>query len=209
MSEPSAAWQVFNTRQGRLATIGLGTAVFIVVLAGLALACVPWKGEMTVTGQSSGNSLTVHGANDGGMNWCPGDSYPALAIQQNESIKVEVAETTKCNEGDGDNELGDGDYIVSLTEGGFVDDDGDGEYRNFRSDCMPINAEEGEFGQPTYQFDDTFTVTNGSSDGTPTYDMSEYHMVSSKDTPQEAAGICVTKTGGGERQGNMMPITTL
>lgn len=202
MHEQSTAQVGVDCRQRRTAVIALGVAGFVIVLASVAFACVPWKGEMTVTGQTSGNTMTVLGSGTG-MSYCSG-SYPALAIAQNELIDVSVAP----GECDGQVEkLREGEYIVSLTEGGFLDPSGNGQYSQFASDCMPIDGFDS--GTPTHQFADTFSVgADGTGGGT--YDMSEYFMLSNQAVPHEAGAICATIQGDPDhRQGHMMPLTTL
>lgn len=196
MPEPSGAWQTLNTRQVRTTVVTFAAGVFLVALAGIALACVPWKGQMTV--DTPGQDVTVHGDDTSSMVWCPGESYAPATANQGDSIGISVDKTTKC--GTNKNQLANGDYDVTLSNpGGFVDDNGDGEYTSdeWYRDCMyPVGLYSHHLG--------TMKVKNGQGSGT--YSIpSDGTVVDS--LQGEATGVCVTDQS--QNQGNMAPLTIL
>lgn len=207
MSEQSAVWHALNTRHGRATLVTFAVGVFLVALAGIALACVPWKGQMKIA--TPGQGVTVHGDDTRSMAWCSGESYAPAEAHQGDEITVTVAETTEC--GGNNNKLAAYDeYDVTLSNpGGFVDDDLDGEYSSddgqaWTRDCMyPIGTWSHHLG--TLEVD-------GDGDGTDTYEIpDDGTVVDSLDF--EATGVCVTSQDnqpeGPENQGNMAPLTIL
>lgn len=196
MSKPSAGWHALNTRQGRVTVVTFVAGVFLVALTGVALACVPWKGQMTV--DTPGQDVTVHGDDTSSMVWCPGESYAPATANQGDSIGISVNETAKC--GTDENYLANGEYDVTLSNpGGFVDSNGDGEYTSdeWVRDCMyPLGMYSHHLG--------TLTVNSGSGSGT--YSIpSDGTVVDS--LQGEATGVCVTDQS--QSQGNMAPLTIL
>lgn len=102
---------------GRRATlVGFAMMGFMVLLTGVALACVPWKGEVTVGPDSStGSSTTVHG--NGTMHgWCANDEpvQPAR-IPVNGRISISANGKSNC-----DDKLGDNVYDVTFAQAGFI-----------------------------------------------------------------------------------------
>lgn len=197
------------SRSRRMILTATVVGAFMLLAATAAWACVPWKGEMTVTPVDTAgnaiagqNAVTVHGDGQPGMQWCPGESYSPAEAHQGDRIKIEVAPRSKTDQCAA-SQLGDGEYDVTLSNpGGFIDHNQDGEYSSdgvpttYVRDCMyPLGMWSHHLG--------TLTVTSGSGSGI--YALNDPTIID--DAPFEATGVCVTKQSTSE--GNMAPLTIL
>lgn len=70
----------------------LASGAAVLALASAAFACVNFKGDLTVTGDTSGNKVT---GNEGSMTYCVGPTTAGTSAY-NHSITVTVAAATSC-----------------------------------------------------------------------------------------------------------------
>lgn len=212
MAQPAQGMSAFDRRQVRLTIVAFGMAAFVVVLAAIAWACVPWKGEMTVDDTSNTNpSVTVYGENLGGMTWCPGTSYSPVVVSSG-NVDVSVAPNDSAGDpcaGASNHLDGPATYDVTIVEAGFVDygadgfdTDGPGSLDRV-ADCMPTSS------APVIHELGTMSVDADGEGGPTSYQLPPTFLGSNSATPSEAAGICVTAENNPNvsNQGNMLPLT--
>lgn len=141
MSGTAREWLALQSRQMRAAVVLFAAAAFVVVLAGIAWACLPYHGEVSVYPVNPGGqavdqfahgerAVTIHGGAgqviDGervsGMRWCTGDGdhaepYQAGAIRPSSNspdLMVVVEDRLSECAGDESEALPTGEYHVAL-----------------------------------------------------------------------------------------------
>lgn len=151
MSDTLTGWLAQQTRHTRAVIVLFAAAAFMVLLAGIAWACVPYHGEVSVYPVNQGEqavnhfaqgeqAVTVHGGNgqiiDGerftGMRWCTGDGdeaepYEAGAIRPSSDspdLKLVVEDRTSGCVGESE-ALPTGEYFVAVNNNGFSEDNAD------------------------------------------------------------------------------------
>lgn len=201
----------------RVTIVGFAITAFMALLVGLALACVPWDGEVKATtynapggangSGSAADSTIVDGALSPSMTWCPNQPYsaadaPALAGQapSQGSIGVDVLGASDCA-----GTLPSGTYDLHFTDKVFVNHDlstsnGDGDPttgdptysdNEWVLDCM-FSGRESNIGGLTVGSD-------GKSE-----QQGVLNLTFSQNAPHEAAAICITHQD--QNIGNMVPI---
>lgn len=135
MTQPTLIRILFTGRHQRIAIVGATSAFFVVALAGLAAACVPWGGETAV--EPAGNITSEEQASDdvhgdygaGAMQWCSAGSesepYDRAKIKpsgdaNDADLKINVkSRESNCDSGDPDAELEPGTYYVTAVNSAF------------------------------------------------------------------------------------------
>lgn len=162
------------------------TAAAVLVLASSAYACVVFRGDLTVTGPTSGNLVTGDGSGSS-HKYCTGrEPTTAAAAGYNQSITVTVAPATACV-GAG-NKLADGNNSViinnSSTDAGVPFNYSGGKW-NFVSGTGCFASPPGNKTLTT-----TFNVVSGAATGNFTLP----HM-NRVDPTNKASALCVGKSG--------------
>lgn len=145
MTQARSLRMLFTGKHQRTAIVGAATAFFVVALAGLASACVPWGGEFEAkpTGSNSSDSgepaqrASSHVHGDYGssvMEWCgkSDQDYDSAIIQPSGNTSepdIEIVNHSLLSSCDSEgDELRDDNYYVTAVNSGFnsLTADGDG-----------------------------------------------------------------------------------
>ena len=102
---------MIDKRKGILGAFAAGAAVLSIGSA--AYACVPFVGDLTVTGPSNGNLVTGDGSASSHVYCTNREPTTAAAAGYNQTITVTVAAATACNSS-GTNKLASGNNSVII-----------------------------------------------------------------------------------------------
>lgn len=186
------------SRRMTLAVAGAGAG--LVLAGGVAAACIPWAGQVTVT-PDAGNSTTVHGdpgdydvdTQEDNLDWCDDtEPYAPAEVGPEEDFTITVEPfdgSANCP----DNQLKDGTYDVTWDDHEFTDENGDGLYSD---DEMVWGCHHNDPGTWDHYLG-SFGVAGGGGEATftaPDYTSAE----------GEAAGLCLTRDQ--DDVGNTVPI---
>lgn len=224
----SHAWTLLNTRSGKATVVSFAAGAFLIILASAALACIPWRGDVTVTPvDSNGDSLvgvdgreatTVYGGEGseltGTMIWCGDDSsvsepYNSAKAYNGDFLEIAVDADSSCADA---NNLDAGDYWFAWVDVGFSKDTADDEWEDTHrdGDCMDEKNADYWWEDQDGNYSPTINLASDTDSGTATVELSGYDFAVS-DADDKAGGLCVNKIDDGsldhEDQGNMVPVS--